>query len=54
MQGASREAYAAARAQLDGLTDAGALATASDDILAVAGLLNAEPRLRRAVSDPAR
>jgi F-type H+-transporting ATPase subunit delta len=54
MQGASRESFAAARAQLDGLTDAAALATASDEIMAVAALLNAEPRLRRAVSDPAR
>jgi F-type H+-transporting ATPase subunit delta len=50
----SREAYAAARAELEGLTDAPALATASDEILAVGALVAREPRLRRALSDPAR
>jgi F-type H+-transporting ATPase subunit delta len=54
MQGASRESYAAARAELDQLTDAAALATAAQEILAVARLLRTEPRLRRALSDPAR
>jgi len=54
MQGASRESYAATRAELEQLTDAAALATAAEEILAVAGLLRAEPRLRRALSDPAR
>lgn len=50
----SREAYAAARAELVGLTDGAALATAADEILAVGALLAKEPRLRRALSDPAR
>jgi F-type H+-transporting ATPase subunit delta len=50
----SREAYAAARAELDGLTDGAALATAADEILAVWALLAREPRLRRALSDPSR
>lgn len=54
MPGASRESFAAARAELDGLTDASALAGAAEEILAVAGLLAREPRLRRALSDPAR
>ena len=54
MQGASRESYAAARAELDGLTDSAALATAADEILSVGALLAREPRLRRALSDPAR
>jgi len=50
----SREAYAAARTELDGLTDGAALATAAEEILAVGALLAREPRLRRAISDPAR
>jgi F-type H+-transporting ATPase subunit delta len=54
MHGASRESFAAARAELDGLTDASALAAAADEILAVAGVLAREPRLRRALSDPSR
>jgi F-type H+-transporting ATPase subunit delta len=54
MQGASRESYAAARAQLERMTDGTALAAAAEQILAVAGLLAKEPRLRRALSDPAR
>jgi F-type H+-transporting ATPase subunit delta len=54
MHGASRESFAAARAELDGLTDASALAAAADEILAVAGVLAREPRLRRSLSDPSR
>ena len=54
MQGASRESYATARAELDQLTDAATLATAAQEILAVARLLRTEPRLRRAISDPSR
>lgn len=54
MQGASRESYAAARVELEQLTDGSALATAAGEILAVAGLLRGEPRLRRAISDPSR
>jgi F-type H+-transporting ATPase subunit delta len=50
----SREAYAAARAELEGLTDASALAQAADEIVAVGAVLAREPRLRRALSDPAR
>lgn len=54
MQGASRESFAAARTELDGMTDGPALATAADEILAVGAVLAREPRLRRALSDPAR
>ena len=50
----SREAYAAARSELVGLTDGPGLATAADEILSVGALLAREPRLRRALSDPAR
>lgn len=57
MQAASRESYAAARAALEASArQAGAAATAvtADELLAFAGLLSREPRLRRALSDPSR
>jgi F-type H+-transporting ATPase subunit delta len=65
MQAASRESYAAVRERLDSLSaTAGrgkskAVGTAvivriADDLLAVAGLLAGEPRLRRALADPSR
>lgn len=57
MQAASRQSYAAAAERLDALA-AGATAdqlhTVADELLAVARLLAGEPRLRRALSDPAR
>lgn len=57
MQAASRESYAAGRAALAGYA-AGAepadIAAMADDLLAMAGLLKREVRLRRALSDPAR
>ncbi|ROT31595.1 F0F1 ATP synthase subunit delta [Micromonospora sp. HM5-17] len=57
MQAASRESYAAARQRLDAYA-AGApadrIATTGDEIGLVADLLRREPRLRRALSDPAR
>lgn len=49
MQAASRESYQAAREQLGSAT-----ITVADEILAFAGLLAREPRLRRALSDPSR
>jgi F-type H+-transporting ATPase subunit delta len=55
--GASREAYGAALAALDGFAGqapAGELSEIGEQLLAVAGLLSREPRLRRALSDPAR
>jgi F-type H+-transporting ATPase subunit delta len=55
--GASREAYAAAAERLDEYArgkDAPAVAATADEIVAVAQLLVREPRLRRALSDPAR
>jgi F-type H+-transporting ATPase subunit delta len=55
--GASRESYAAATEQLAADTSkatAAQLATVADEILSVAALLRAEPRLRRALTDPAR
>ncbi len=55
--GASREAYAAAADRLDEYVrgkDASAVAATADEIVAVAQLLVGEPRLRRALSDPAR
>lgn len=55
--GASREAYAAAADRLDEYArgkDASAVAATADEIVAVAQLLVREPRLRRALSDPAR
>jgi F-type H+-transporting ATPase subunit delta len=57
MQAASRESYAAARERLDAYTrdaDAAAIAATGDELGAVADLLRREPRLRRALSDPAR
>jgi F-type H+-transporting ATPase subunit delta len=51
-----RESFRAGERELDGLAGAGAdrLAGIADDVLAVAGLLNREPRLRRALADAAR
>lgn len=57
MQAASRESYTAARERLDGYArdaDATRIAGTGDEIGTVAGLLRREPRLRRALSDPAR
>ncbi len=57
MRAASREAYAAAADKLDGIargSDAAAMSTTGDQLLAVAALLDREPRLRRALADPAR
>ncbi|WDZ85015.1 F0F1 ATP synthase subunit delta [Micromonospora cathayae] len=57
MQAASRESYQAANERLTtyarGAQPAAVAATA-DELLAVAGLLRREPRLRRALSEPAR
>lgn len=53
----SREAYAAALEKLTADTakvTAAQLATVADEILSVAVLLRAQPRLRRALTDPAR
>jgi F-type H+-transporting ATPase subunit delta len=57
MQAASRESYAAAAERLEAYTrsaDPSAIGTTGTDLLAVAGLLRRQPRLRRALSDPAR
>jgi len=57
MRAASREAYAAAADVLTNISserDPQALATAGDELLAVARLLAREPGLRRALSDPSR
>ncbi|GAB3814960.1 F0F1 ATP synthase subunit delta [Micromonospora zhanjiangensis] len=57
MQAASRESYAAAAERLDAYArgaEPAALAAVADGLLAVAGLLREQPRLRRALSDPAR
>ncbi|MFY1624692.1 F0F1 ATP synthase subunit delta [Micromonospora sp. WMMD723] len=57
MQAASRESYAVAAERLDAYVrgaEPSVVATAADDILSVAALLRGEPRLRRALSDPAR
>jgi F-type H+-transporting ATPase subunit delta len=57
---ASSEGRAAYAAALEKLTEgtakatAAQLATVADEILSVAGLLRAEPRLRRALTDPSR
>lgn len=51
MRAASRESYAAAKASLEGREVSIGVA---DEILAFAGLLLREPRLRRALSDPSR
>jgi F-type H+-transporting ATPase subunit delta len=57
MRAASRESYAVARDRLDeqvrGVA-ASDIVTIADELLALAGLLKAEPRLRRALADPAR
>ncbi|GAA4956289.1 F0F1 ATP synthase subunit delta [Actinoplanes utahensis] len=53
----SREAYGEALEQLAANTVAATapqLATVADEILSVAGLLRAQPRLRRALTDPSR
>ncbi|GGK99211.1 F0F1 ATP synthase subunit delta [Mangrovihabitans endophyticus] len=53
----SREAYADASDKLAAATtavSAAQRATVADEILSVAGLLRAEPRLRRALTDPSR
>ena len=55
--GVSREAYGEASDQLAADTasaTAAQLATVADEILSVAGLLRAQPRLRRALTDPSR
>ncbi|MFI7434630.1 F0F1 ATP synthase subunit delta [Micromonospora haikouensis] len=57
MQAASRESYQAATERLAAHArgaEPSAVAATADDLLAVAGLLRREPRLRRALSDPAR
>lgn len=57
MQGASRQTYAAARERLDGYATGATVAqlhTVADELLAVAQLLDRQPRLRRALADPAR
>ena len=57
MASVSRESYAAAVERLDGYVTGDrpvALAGVADEILAVAELLERQPRLRRALSDPAR
>lgn len=57
MRAASREAYAPAAAKVDAIARgdrADAALSIGDELLAVAGLLGREPRLRRALADPAR
>jgi F-type H+-transporting ATPase subunit delta len=57
MRAASRETYGVAKDKLDDIArnaDPAALAALGDDLLAVAELLVKEPRLRRALADPAR
>jgi F-type H+-transporting ATPase subunit delta len=57
MQAASRESYKVAAERLDAYArgaEPSAVAATADDILSVAALLRREPRLRRALSDPAR
>jgi F-type H+-transporting ATPase subunit delta len=57
MRAASREAYAPAAEKLDAIAHgdrADALLAIGDELLSVAGLLGREPRLRRAIADPAR
>jgi F-type H+-transporting ATPase subunit delta len=55
MNGASREALAAAREQLDALTDNTSVDAAklAEELAAVTGLLDRESSLRRALTDPA-
>jgi F-type H+-transporting ATPase subunit delta len=51
----SRQTYTAALERLDGLATGGRpLADIADEILAVAALLERQPRLRRALTDPSR
>jgi len=57
MRAASRQSYAAALERLDRFADGAGpeqLRTVADELLAVAGLLARQARLRRALSDPAR
>lgn len=57
MQAASRESYAAALERLNAYAaraKADNVVTTGEELLSVAGLLRREPRLRRALSDPAR
>ncbi|MHB1876727.1 MAG: F0F1 ATP synthase subunit delta [Streptosporangiaceae bacterium] len=57
MRGASRAALAAAKERLSAALAGGAAAAATtigDDLLGVTGLLDAEPGLRRGLSDPSR
>jgi F-type H+-transporting ATPase subunit delta len=57
MQAASRESYTAAAERLEAYVRRAkpeSIAGVADDLLAVADLLRREPRLRRALSDPAR
>ncbi|MEU5938774.1 F0F1 ATP synthase subunit delta [Micromonospora sp. NPDC047548] len=57
MQAASRESYTVAAERLDAYVrgaEPSAVVSTADDILSVADLLRREPRLRRALSDPAR
>ncbi|MEV4760605.1 F0F1 ATP synthase subunit delta [Micromonospora sp. NPDC049559] len=57
MQAASRESYGAAAERLNAYAqgaEPSAISTTADEILAFAGLLGREARLRRALSDPAR
>ncbi|MFD0582164.1 F0F1 ATP synthase subunit delta [Dactylosporangium darangshiense] len=57
METTNREAYGAAAdklAEFSASADVQRIATAADEILAVADLLRREPRLRRALADPAR
>jgi F-type H+-transporting ATPase subunit delta len=54
---ASQQAFAGAAdklADVTGTATAGQLATVADEILSAAGLLRAQPRLRRALTDPSR
>ncbi|WBB66717.1 F0F1 ATP synthase subunit delta [Micromonospora sp. WMMD812] len=57
MQAASRESYQAAAEHLETYvrgSEPSAVVSAADDLLSVAALLRREPRLRRALSEPAR
>jgi F-type H+-transporting ATPase subunit delta len=49
-----RESFEVAERELDGLSGGDRLAGVADEVLAVAGLLGREPRLRRALADSAR
>ncbi|MFE3636431.1 F0F1 ATP synthase subunit delta [Streptomyces cellostaticus] len=55
MNGASREALAAARERLDALTDSTSVdaTNLADELAAVTALLDREPSLRRVLTDPA-